>query len=91
MKDTVAIADAVRAKYREDLSRKEQEKAKKKKGVPLHPKTSEDWERSAAKYAEPEPEVVEEKPPPVAKKIFDKIDEKRKKKGKKKSAKRSTT
>ena len=81
MKDTIAEAEAVRAKYREDLSRKKQEKAKK----PIRPSPQ------AEVTEKTEPETTEEAPPPVAKKIFDKMDEKRKKKAKKKSAKRSST
>ena len=70
MKDTIAEAEAVRAKYRNDLANAEQAKA-----------------RECETPVEPEPEVTEEAPPPVAKKLFDKVDEKRKKK----SAKCSST
>ena len=69
MKDTYAEAEAVRAKYREDLSRKAQEAVKK-------PEPKEEAK------PEPEPEVVEEKPPEVAKTIFEKVDKKRKKSAK---------
>ena len=83
MKDTIAEAEAVRAKYREDLARKAQEEAKKK----IKKKTIEGPEAPPLKEGEKSlTELAKEnaeKPPAVSKKIFDKVDEKRKKKAKK--------
>lgn len=78
MKDTVAEAEAIRKKYREDQEKKQLEeyKAKLMKDEP-----------------EAKPEPVEDKtPPPVSEKLGEKLGEKKEEKPKKKKrAKRSST